>query len=200
MDPAAASQVLTTLSPELQSDVARRIAVMGKTSPDMLKSVEEVLAKKLSTLAPDSSDGINAGGIPAIVPILNNADRTSERQILERLEEVDPDLAEEIRNHMFVFENIVQIDDRSIQKILRRVENHTLALALKGTPPEVEAKVMKNISQKAGELLKDDIAVLGPVRIRDVEQAQREIVNVIRQLEDQGEIVISHGEGDDYLV
>jgi flagellar motor switch protein FliG len=109
-------------------------------------------------------------------------------------------LAENIRNRMFVFENIVQLEDRYIQKVLRRVDNKTLAMAMKGAAPDITEKIMKNLSQKAAELLKDDIDVLGPVRIRDVEQAQREIVNIIRQLEDQGEIIISRGEKDDFIL
>ncbi len=198
MDPTQASQVLSSLEPDLQSDVARRIAIMGRAAPEVIKEIENLMEKKLTNLAAEEISG--AGGINAIVPILNNTDRTSERLILQRLEEFDPELADEIRNRMFVFENIVQIDDRAMQKVLRRVDNKTLALALKGTPAEVSHKVMKNLSQKASELLKEDIDVLGPVRIRDVEQAQREIVNAIRQLEDQGELVISRGERDDFVV
>ncbi|PSR33680.1 MAG: flagellar motor switch protein FliG [Sulfobacillus benefaciens] len=198
MDPTQASQVLSGLPAEVQSDVARRIALMGRAAPEVIKEVEALLEAKLSNMAAEEVSG--AGGINAIVPILNNTDRSSERQILERLEEFDPELADEIRNRMFVFENIVQIEDKSVQKVLRRVDNKTLAMALKGTAPEVSQKVMRNLSQKAAELLKDDIEVLGPVRIRDVEQAQREIVNIIRQLEDQGELVISRGERDDFVV
>ncbi|MCL4495236.1 MAG: flagellar motor switch protein FliG [Firmicutes bacterium] len=198
MDPTQASAVLSSLDAELQSDVARRIAVMGRAAPEVIKEIEQLMEKKLTNLAAEEISG--AGGINAIVPILNNTDRTSERLILQRLEEFDPELADEIRNRMFVFENIVQIDDRAMQKVLRRVDNKTLSLALKGTPPEVSQKVMRNLSQKAADLLREDIEVLGPVRIRDVEQAQREIVNVIRQLEDQGELVISRGERDDFVV
>lgn len=198
MDPMQASQVLSALPAEIQSDVARRIALMGRAAPEVIKEIEALLETKLSNMAAEEVSG--AGGINAIVPILNNADRTSERQILERLDEFDPELADEIRNRMFVFENIVQIEDKSVQKVLRRVDNKTLAMALKGTAAEVATKVMRNLSQKAAELLKDDIEVLGPVRIRDVEQAQREIVNIIRQLEDQGELVISRGERDDFVV
>ncbi len=198
MDPTQASQVLSGLPAEVQSDVARRIALMGRAAPEVIKEVEALLEAKLSNMAAEEVSG--AGGINAIVPILNNTDRSSERQILERLEEFDPELADEIRNRMFVFENIIQIEDKSVQKVLRRVDNKTLAMALKGTAPEVSQKVMRNLSQKAAELLKDDIEVLGPVRIRDVEQAQREIVNIIRQLEDQGELVISRGERDDFVV
>ncbi len=198
MDPMQASQVLSALPTDIQSDVARRIALMGRAAPEVIKEIEALLETKLSNMAAEEVSG--AGGINAIVPILNNADRTSERQILERLDEFDPELADEIRNRMFVFENIVQIEDKSVQKVLRRVDNKTLAMALKGTAAEVATKVMRNLSQKAAELLKDDIEVLGPVRIRDVEQAQREIVNIIRQLEDQGELVISRGERDDFVV
>jgi flagellar motor switch protein FliG len=198
MDPTQASLVLSGLPAEVQSDVARRIALMGRAAPEVIKEVEALLEAKLSNMAAEEVSG--AGGINAIVPILNNTDRSSERQILERLEEFDPELADEIRNRMFVFENIIQIEDKSVQKVLRRVDNKTLAMALKGTAPEVSQKVMRNLSQKAAELLKDDIEVLGPVRIRDVEQAQREIVNIIRQLEDQGELVISRGERDDFVV
>lgn len=198
IDPTQASQVLSTLPPELQSDVARRIALMGRAAPEVIKEIETLVDRKLSNMAAEEVTG--AGGISAIVPILNNTDRASERTILARLEEYDRELAEEIRNRMFVFENIVQIDDRAIQKVLRRIDNKTLATALKGTPPEVSAKVMRNLSQKAAELLKEDIDVLGPVRIRDVEQSQRDIVNIIRQLEDQGELAISRGGADDDFV
>lgn len=198
MDPNQASEVLSALTPDLQSDVARRIALMGRAAPEVIKEIEALIEKKLSNLAAD--EVLGAGGVNAIVPILNNTDRSSERAILARLEEFDPELADEIRNRMFVFENIVQIDDRSMQKVLRRVDNKTLSLALKGTPSDVSNKVMKNLSQKAAELLKEDMAVLGPVRIRDVEQAQREVVNIIRQLEDQGELVLSRGERDDFVV
>ncbi len=198
MDPVQASQVLSALPPDLQTDVARRIALMSRVAPDMVRDLETLVERKLSVMAAEELSG--AGGINAIVPILNNTDRSSERLILSRLGEFDPDLAEEIRARMFVFENIVQIEDRAIQKLLRRVDNKILSMALKGAPGEVTQKVMKNLSQKAADLLREDMEVLGPVRIRDVEQAQREIMNIIRQLEDQGEIVIARGEGDDFVV
>lgn len=199
MEPAQASQVLSALPDELKGEVARRIAVMDRVSPEMIKEIEALIEKRLQTLSVEEV-GI-AGGIQSLVPIISNADRTAERTILSRLEEDDPELAEEVRARLFVFENIVQLDDRSIQKVLRRVDNKTLATALKGTAEEVSQKVFRNLSQKAAELLRDDMAVMGPVRIRDVEQAQREIIHVIRQLEEQGEIVISRGqEEDDYVV
>lgn len=199
MEPAQASQVLSALPDELKGEVARRIAVMDRVSPEMIKEIEALIEKRLQSLSVEEV-GI-AGGIQSLVPIISNADRTAERTILSRLEADDPELAEEVRARLFVFENIVQLDDRSIQKVLRRVDNKTLATALKGTAEEVSQKVFRNLSQKAAELLRDDMAVMGPVRIRDVEQAQREIIHVIRQLEEQGEIVISRGnEEDDYVV
>lgn len=198
-DPAQSAAVLSALPSELQSDVARRIALMGRPAPEVIKEIEQLIEQKLSDLAADEASG-GAGGLNVIVPILNNTERAAERQIMSSLEEQDPELAENIRNRMFVFENIVQLDDRAIQKVMRRVDNKTLALAMKGAAPDISDRLMKNLSQKAAELLKDDIDVLGPVRIRDVEQAQREIVNIVRQLEDAGEIIISRGEKDDFIL
>lgn len=198
-EPAQSAAVLSALPADLQTDVARRIALMGRAAPEVIKEVESLIEQKLSDLAADEASG-GGGGLNVIVPILNNTERAAERLIMARLEEQDPELAENIRNRMFVFENMVQLEDRYIQKVLRRVDNKTLAMAMKGAAPDITEKIMKNLSQKAAELLKDDIDVLGPVRIRDVEQAQREIVNIIRQLEDQGELVISRGERDDFVV
>ncbi len=198
-EPAQSAAVLSALPADLQTDVARRIALMGRAAPEVIKEVESLIEQKLSDLAADEASG-GGGGLNVIVPILNNTERAAERLIMARLEEQDPELAENIRNRMFVFENMVQLEDRYIQKVLRRVDNKTLAMAMKGAAPDITEKIMKNLSQKAAELLKDDIDVLGPVRIRDVEQAQREIVNIIRQLEDQGEIIISRGEKDDFIL
>lgn len=198
-EPAQSAAVLSALPSELQTDVARRIALMGRPAPEVIKEIELLIEQKLSDIAADEASG-GTGGLNVIVPILNNTERAAERQIMSALEEQDPELAESIRNRMFVFENIVQLDDRAIQKVLRRVDNKTLALAMKGSAPDIADRLMKNLSQKAAELLKDDIEVLGPVRIRDVEQAQREIVNIIRQLEDAGEIIISRGEKDDFIL
>ncbi|MCY0897348.1 MAG: flagellar motor switch protein FliG [Firmicutes bacterium] len=197
-DPAQSAAVLSALPTDLQTDVARRIALMGRAAPEVIQEIENLIEQKLSDLAADEAGG--GSGLNIIVPILNNTERAAERQIMARLEEEDPELAENIKNRMFVFENIVQLDDRSIQKVLRHVDNKTLAMAMKGAQPDVHSRIMKNLSQKAAELLKEDIEVLGPVRIRDVEQAQREIVNVIRQLEDQGEIIVSRGEKDDFIL
>lgn len=198
-DPAQSAQVLSALPSDLQTDVARRIALMGRAAPEVIKEIESLIEQKLSDLAADEASG-GGGGLNVIVPILNNTERAAERQIMSGLEEQDPELAESIRNRMFVFENILQLDDRAIQKMLRRVDNKTLAMAMKGANPEMSERLMRNLSQKAAELLRDDMDVLGPVRIRDVEQAQRELVNIVRQLEDAGEIIISRGEKDDFIL
>ncbi|MDX9957472.1 MAG: flagellar motor switch protein FliG, partial [Spirochaetia bacterium] len=197
LEPAKASYILTKLPKENQSDVAKRIAMMDRTSPEVLREVERVLEKKLSTLS--SEDYTAAGGVDAIVEILNLADRTTEKGILEALEEENPELAEEIKKKMFVFEDIVMLDNRSIQKVIREVDTQDLTRALKGVDQEVQEKVFQNISKRAAQALKEDMEYMGPVRIKDVEEAQQKIVAVIRHLEDSGEIIIARGE-DDQLI
>ncbi|MFZ5753989.1 MAG: flagellar motor switch protein FliG [Bacillota bacterium] len=198
LDPQQAAVILSALPTDRQSDVARRIAIMDRTSPEIIREVEGVLEKKLATLG--TQDYTIAGGINAIVQILNNVDRATEKTILETLEVQDPDLSEEIKKLMFVFEDITKMDDRSIQMVLREVDSKDLALALKGSSEEVASKVKKNMSKRAAEMLDEDIAFLGPVRLRDVEEAQQRIVNVIRRLEEAGEIIISRGGGDELIV
>lgn len=196
LDPAVAAAVLANLPIAIQGDVARRIARMGRTVPEVMKDVEQLVDQKLADYAADDT----GGGLNIIVAILNNTESTAERQIMMSLDEEDPELAETIRNGMFVFEDILQLDSTAIQKILRRADNKTLATALKGANPAMTERVFQNLSQKAGELLKEDMEVLGPVRIRDVEHAQHELVNIARQLEDAGEIIIARGEKDDFIV
>ena len=198
LDPDQAATVLGSLSPEAQADVAKRIAVMDRTSPDVIREVERVLERKLSTLV--TNDFTTAGGVKAIVEVLNRTDRTTEKSIIETLEVDNPELAEEIKRLMFVFEDIVQIDDRSLQLVLREVDTKDLSLALKATPKEVADKVYKNMSKRAADMLREEIEFMGPVKIRDVEEAQQKVVNVIRNLEDKGEIVISRGQGDEMIV
>ncbi len=198
LDPDQAATVLGSLSPEAQADVAKRIAVMDRTSPDVIREVERVLERKLSTLV--TNDFTTAGGVKAIVEVLNRTDRTTEKSIIETLEVDNPELAEEIKRLMFVFEDIVHIDDRSLQLVLREVDTKDLSLALKATPKEVADKVYKNMSKRAADMLREEIEFMGPVRIRDVEEAQQKVVNVIRNLEDKGEIVISRGQGDEMIV
>ncbi|MDR0487592.1 MAG: flagellar motor switch protein FliG [Treponema sp.] len=197
LEPNKASIILQNLPHEVQSDVARRIATMDRTSPEVLREVERVLEKKLSSLS--SEDYTAAGGVESIVEILNLVDRASEKQIIEALEDEDPELAEEIKKRMFVFEDIVMLDDRAIQKVLREVDSQELAKALKSVDSEVQDKIFKNMSKRAAGMLKEDMEYMGPVRLKDVEESQQKIVSIIRHLEDTGEIVVARA-GEDELV
>jgi flagellar motor switch protein FliG len=197
LEPNKASIILQSLPHEVQSDVARRIATMDRTSPEVLREVERVLEKKLSTLS--SEDYTAAGGVESIVEILNLVDRSSEKQIIEALEDEDPELAEEIKKRMFVFEDIVMLDDRAIQKVLREVDSQELAKALKSVDTEVQDKIFRNMSKRAAGMLKEDMEYMGPIRLKDVEEAQQKIVSIIRHLEDTGEIVVARS-GEDELV
>jgi flagellar motor switch protein FliG len=197
LEPNKASVILQNLPHEVQADVARRIATMDRTSPEVLREVERVLEKKLSTLS--SEDYTAAGGVGSIVEILNMVDRSSEKQIIEALEEEDPELAEEIKKRMFVFEDIVMLDDRAIQKVMREVDSQELAKALKSVDTEVQDKIFRNMSKRAAGMLKEDMEFMGPVRLKDVEEAQQKIVSIIRHLEDSGEIVVARA-GEDELV
>ncbi len=196
--PNQASMVISALSPDKQADVARRIAQMDRTSPDIIKEVERVLEKKLSTLV--TEDYTTVGGIDSIVEILNAVDRGTEKHIMETLEVEDTELAEEIKKRMFVFEDILTLDNRSIQRVLREVDNNDLAIALKGSNEDVQNTIFSNLSKRLASMIKEDMEYMGPVRLRDVEEAQQKIVNVIRKLEDSGEIVISRGGGDEIIV
>ncbi|WP_019879170.1 flagellar motor switch protein FliG [Succinispira mobilis] len=196
--PEQAAAILSALPNDVQYDVARRIATMDRTSPDIIRDVEKVLERKISSSL-GNQDFTIAGGVEAIVELLNRSDRTTERSIIENLESQDPELAEEIRKLMFVFEDIILLDDRSLQMVLREVENKDLSLALKGVPNEVANKIFKNMSKRAADMLREEIEFMGPVRIRDVEEAQQKIVNIIRKLEDSGEIIVSRGKGDEVI-
>lgn len=197
LEPQKASIILGSLPHEIQSDVAKRIATMDRTDPNVLREVERVLEKKLSTLS--SEDYTAAGGVENIVEILNMVDRSTEKTIIESLEEEDPELAEEIKKRMFVFEDIVLLDDRAIQKVLREVDTAELAKALRGVEAEVQDKIFRNMSKRAASLLKEEMEYMGPVRLKDVEETQQKIVSIIRKLEDQGEIVVARS-GEDEMV
>jgi flagellar motor switch protein FliG len=198
IESAQASQILSQLPQEKQSDVARRIATMDRTSPEILREVERVLDKKLSSLSQE--DYTSAGGIESIVDIINLVDRTTEKYIIETLEEEDPELAEEIKKRMFVFEDIVMLDDRAIQRVLREVDSPELAKALKSVDAEVQEKIFRNMSKRAASLLKEDMDYMGPTRRKDVEETQQKIVAVIRKLEESGDIVIArNGEEDSFV-
>jgi len=198
LNPAQSGQILSSLAPEMQAEVARRIALMDRTSPEIINEVEMVLEKKFSSTV--SQDFTKAGGIEAVVDVLNGVDRTTERTILDALSIQDPDLAEEIKKRMFVFEDIVGLDNRAIQRIIRDVSNDDLLLALKTASEEVKNVIFQNMSARRVETFKEELEYLGPVRLRDVEEAQTRIVTVIRRLEDTGEIVIARGGGDDVIV
>lgn len=195
---ALASNVLAGLNRDLQADVAHRIAVMDRTSPDLIRQVESSLERRLSSLGvPANLSAV--GGLRPLVDIINRADRGTERMILEGLEERDRDLADRVRSHMFLFEDIVTLDDRSIQLVLRQVQVNELATALKGVSEGVRTKVMQNMSERAALNLAEEIEVLGPVRLHVVEESQAAVVRVIRELEESGQIDIGRG-GDDAFV
>ncbi|MFC5448337.1 flagellar motor switch protein FliG [Paenibacillus aestuarii] len=198
LQPDQASIILSSLPQEKQADVAKRIALMDSTSPEVISQVERVLEQKLSATV--TQDYTNAGGITSIVQILNGVDRGTERTILDSLEIQDPELAEEIKKRMFVFEDIVNIDNRSIQRIIRDIENADLQLALKVASEEVRDALFKNMSKRMAETFKEEMEFMGPVRLRDVEEAQTRIVATIRRLEESGEIIIARGGGDDIIV
>lgn len=198
LKPQQAAVVLAALPQDKQADVARRIAIMDRTSPEIIKEVERILEKNLSSLV--TEDFTAAGGVQAIVNILNTVDRGTEKYIMETLEIEDTDLAEEIRKRMFVFEDILSLDNRSIQRFLREVDNNLLAVALKGATEEVQKVIYSNMSKRLAEMIREDIEYMGPVRLKDVEEAQQKIVNIIRKLEDAGEIIISRGGGDEIIV
>ena len=198
LSPDQAGIVMSGLSIDMQADVAKRIALMDRTSPDVIREVERVLEKKLSSLS--TQDFTIAGGVPSVVEILNRVDRSTERAIIESLEVDSPELAEEIKQLMFVFEDIVLLDDRSLQLVLREVDTKDLSLAMKATSDEVAEKIYKNMSKRAADMLREEISYMGPVKIRDVEEAQTKVVNVIRTLEEKGVIVIVRGGGEGMLV
>lgn len=193
-----AAQVLGRLPGELRGDIAERIAMMDRTPPDVIRRVEQVLERKFSSVS--NANLTSAGGVKALADVLNNVDRTTERTIMEQLQSNNPELATEVMNMMFVFEDIVQLDDRAIQQVLREIEMKDLSLALKGTSEEVQMKIFMNMSERAAEMVKEDMEFMGPVKIRSVEEAQQKIVSVIRRLEDAGEISVGRGDEEEMLV
>ncbi|MDR1378962.1 MAG: flagellar motor switch protein FliG [Synergistaceae bacterium] len=197
LDASQASLIISGLPAVMQAEVAKRIAKMDRITPEVLREVERVLERKLSTVM--GQDFTLAGGIDAVVALINSADRTTERNIMEYLEENDPELAEEIKKRLFVFEDIIRLDDRSLQRVLREVDMKELGLALKGATEELRMKFFKNMSKRAAEMLQEDMEYMGPVRVKDVEESQQKVVNVVRSLEEAGEIIIATG-GEDELV
>lgn len=193
-----AASVIANFEEELQGEVASRIAAMDRVSPDVIKGIEAGVRTKLSSVL--TQDYSSAGGVQALVSILQQVDRSTEKIIMDALDESQPQVAEEVRQKMFVFENIVVLDDRSVQRVLRDVDTKDLILALKGSSEEVKDLIFRNMSKRASQLLQEDLAISGPVRLRNVEEAQQRIVNVIRQLEASEEIVVARGGGGDDIV
>ncbi len=198
LPPAQSGAILSELSLENQADVAKRIAQMDRTTPDVIHEVEKILERKFSSLT--NQDYTIAGGVDSMVDILNSVDRGTEKNIMENLELDDPELADEIKRKMFVFEDVITLDDKSIQRVLREIDNNDLALALKNTNEDVKTVIFNNISQRLATMIKEDMEFMGPVRLKDVEESQQKIVNIIRRLEDAGEIIISRGGGDEIIV
>src|SRR5690625_114550 len=198
LDPEQAGQILSSLEEDVQADIARRIATMESTPPDIIAEIEQVLEKNISSSL--TEDYTQTGGIASVVEVLNEVDRSTERTILDTLEIQDPELAEDIKKRMFIFDDIVILDNRAIQRIIREVENDDLKLALRVAGDEVKDVIFKNMSERMAETIKEEMEYMGPVRLRDVEEAQTRIVSTIRRLDEIGEIVIARGGGDDIIV
>jgi flagellar motor switch protein FliG len=198
MTPDKASLLLSGLAPDMQADVAHRIAVMDRTSPAIIKAVESTLERRLSSML-QPSESSRVGGLEPLVNIINRSDRSTERQIVEGLEALDPMLADEVKSKMFMFEDVVTLEDRSIQLVLREVDSAELALALKGVPDAVRDKITKNLSERAATNLIEEVELLGTVRLRQVEEAQQNIIRIIRRLEEQGQIMVRRGSDDEFV-
>lgn len=196
--PQKASEILVGLPSQKQIEVVKRIANMEQTNPEVIKEVEQGLAYRLSDIVSQTFE--KAGGVPSVAEMLNLADRSTEKGIMEGLEAEDPDLVESIRRLMFVFEDILLVNDKGIQSVLKEIENDVLSLALKTASEELKQKIFKNMSERAAQLIAEDMQYMGPVRVSDVEQAQQKIVDVVRRLEDSGEIIIAGRGGEKEMV
>lgn len=199
LKPNQAGEVLSSLPPEKQADVAKRIAIMDRTNPDIIKEVEIALEKKISSLM--TAEYTDVGGIDAIVEILNSVDRNTEKNIMDTLEAEEVELSEEIKKKMFVFEDLLTLDNRSIQTILREdIDQRDIATALKGATEDLQTLIFNNLSKRLAAMIKEDMEFMGPVRRTDVEEAQQKIVNVVRRLQETNQIVVARGGGDDIIV
>lgn len=190
--------IISALPPEVQSDVALRIATMDQTTPEVIQDVERVLERKIANVL--SQDLTAVGGVEALAELLNRVDRQTEKSIFETMEENSPELAEEIKKLMFLFEDIGTLDDRSIQQILKEVDPKELSIALKGASDEVKERIFRNMSSRAGDMIKEEMEFMGPVRLRNVEEAQQRIVAIVRRLEETGEIVVARGGEEDMMI
>lgn len=198
LPPAKASEILIGLPDAKKIEVVKRIANMEQTNPEVIKEVERGLEHRLSDIVSQTFE--KAGGVDSVAEMLNLADRTTEKAIMEGLEAEDPDLVENIRRLMFVFDDIAKVNDKGIQMVLKETENATLALALRTASEDLKAKIFKNMSERASQLIQEEMQFMGPVRVSDVEGAQQKIVDVVRKLEDTGEIVISGRGGEGAMV
>ena len=192
------SEIISLLPPELQAEVVLRIADVEQVSPEILQEIDDVMKKEIKSMG--GTARYKVGGVEKVVDMFNHFDRSKEKQILDKLDVLSPPLAEIIRKHLFTFEDIFRLDDRSIQSIMREVSNDTLTLAMKTSPDDVKDKIFKNISSRAAEMIKEDLEVMGPVRLSDVEKAQSEIIKIVRKMEEEGKVVLAGRGGDDVLV
>jgi flagellar motor switch protein FliG len=192
------SEIISLLPQELQAEVVLRIADVEQVSPEILMDLDEVMKKEIKSMG--GTQRYKVGGIEKVVDMFNHFDRSKEKQILDKLDVISPPLAEIIRKHLFTFEDVFSLDDRSIQSIMREVSNDTLTLAMKTSPDEVKEKIFRNISSRAADMIKEDLEVMGPVRLSDVEKAQGEIIKIVRKMEEEGKIVLAGRGGDDLLV
>lgn len=197
LKPQQGAALLTSLPAALQAEVALRVALMDRTTPETIREVEAALESKLASLP--TQEYTTVGGVKALVAIINESDRSTEKAVLESLEAQNPELAGEVKKLMFVFEDLLSLDDRSIQLVLRSVDSKDLALAIKGASEDLKAAIYRNMSQRAAEALKEEVQLMGPVRVRDVEEAQGRIVTVVRSLEDSGQIIVARG-GQEELI
>jgi len=198
MTPDKASLLLSGLAPEKQAEVAHRIAVMDRTTPDIIRAVEATLERRLSSML-QPNEMSQVGGLDPLVDIINRSDRSTERQIVEGLEALDPTLADAVKSRMFMFEDVVTLEDRSIQLVLREVDTAELALALKGVAEAVREKITKNLSERAATNLIEEVELLGQVRLSQVEESQQNIIRTIRSLEEQGQIMVRRGNDDEFV-
>lgn len=192
------SEIIGLLPQELQAEVVLRIADVEQVSPEILLEIDEVLKKEIKSMG--GTARYKVGGIEKVVDMFNHFERSKEKQILDTLDVLNPPLAELIRKHLFTFEDIFQLDDKSIQSVMREISNDTLTLAMKTSPDEVKDKIFRNISSRAAEMIKEDLEVMGPVRLSDVEKAQSEIIKIVRKMEEEGKVVLAGRGGDDVLV
>jgi len=192
------SEIISLLPQELQAEVVLRIADVEQVSPEILQEIDEVMKKEIKSMG--GTARYKVGGVDKVVDMFNHFDRSKEKQILDKLDVLSPPLSEIIRKHLFTFEDVFALDDRSIQSVMREVSNDTLTLAMKTSTDDVKDKIFRNISSRAAEMIKEDLEVMGPVRLSDVEKAQGEIIKIVRKMEEEGKIVLAGRGGDDVLV